>query len=135
MNRPERTSIPVADLKEDETRARPRLVPVVDQKDAAIKKKQPAKINIEHSVHLRICAGIMSVFLIAGACTYLRVDVWITLLYIWIAILGTILSHVFRERRNFWCQLVAGLGAIVVIGFLFYDLYSQWLVHRLELLY
>lgn len=97
-------------------------------------RKDKIKEAPEQSVPLRLSCLAMSVLLISAAGAYSQAHPLLTFLFIWLAMLGTFLSYVFREKRPLWFGLLTAIGAFMVIFALFFACYQQMNTGQLNLL-
>jgi len=99
-----------------------------------VERKDKGKEAPEQSVPLRLSCLAMSVLLISAAGAYSQAHPLLTFLFIWLAMLGTFLSYVFREKRPLWFGILTAAGAFMVIFALFFACYQQMNTGQINLL-
>jgi hypothetical protein len=87
--------------------------------------KQAVPVKPEHSIQLRIAALSMVVILICGASIYAGMPGLATFLLTWVAMIGTLISYLFREKRPKWVNIFPALGAGAVLCYFVIDCAAQ----------
>ncbi|MDX2107817.1 MAG: transglutaminaseTgpA domain-containing protein [Candidatus Melainabacteria bacterium] len=75
-----------------------------------------AQTSLEKSVTVRVTTAFMACLIITCSCSYIQLNPGITLLYLWLAFIGSYTSYLYGEKRPFWLPLIPFAGAIFVVG-------------------
>lgn len=75
-----------------------------------------AQSSLEKSVTVRVCTAFMACLIITCSCSYIQLHPGITLLYLWLAFIGSYTSYLFSDKRPFWLPIIPFAGAIFVVG-------------------
>lgn len=96
--------------------------------------KDAAPVKVEHSIPLRLATLSMVVLLITGASIYMSTPVLVTFLLIWLAMIGTLVSYLCREKRPMWVNIIPGVGAMALLTYFFIDCAAQFNLGQINFL-
>jgi len=90
-----------------------------------IEKPAKSPVKAEDSIPLRLAAVSMVSLLITGAFIYTSGNWLIAFMLIWLAMIGTLLSYLFRVKRPMWVNILPSVGAFALITYLVVDCAAQ----------
>ncbi|MDZ4834235.1 MAG: DUF3488 and transglutaminase-like domain-containing protein [Candidatus Melainabacteria bacterium] len=114
--------------------ARPALVVKPGPEALRGTAKEAVPVKPESSIPLRLATLSMVVILITGASIYMSTPGLITFLLTWLAMIGTLISYLTREKRPMWVNIIPGVGALALLTYFFIDCAAQFNLGQFNLL-
>lgn len=93
-----------------------------------------AQTSLEKSVTVRVCTAFMACLIITCSCSYIQLHPGITLLYLWLAFIGSYTSYLYSDKRPFWLPIIPFAGAIFVVGAFVFQCVMMFMNGHLNLL-
>jgi hypothetical protein len=80
--------------------------------------KTVAPIRPEDSIPLRLATVMMVILLITGATVYVEMPLLAGFLLMWLAMIGTLLSYIYRAKRPGWVGIFPTIGAFLLVAYM-----------------
>lgn len=96
--------------------------------------KEAAPVKPEHSIPLRLATLSMVVILITGNSIYMGTPVLVTFLLTWLAMIGTLIAYLCREKRPMWVNIFPAVGAMGLLTYFFVDCANQFNLGQINFL-
>ena len=87
--------------------------------------KATASVRPEDSIPLRLSTVLMVILLITGATVYVEMPPLAGFLLMWLAMIGTLLSYIYRAKRPKWVGIFPTIGAFVLLAYMVNVCYAQ----------
>jgi len=93
-----------------------------------------AQSSLEKSVTVRVCTAFMACLIITCSCSYIQLHPGVTLIYLWLAFIGSYTSYLYSDKRPFWLPIIPFAGAIFVVGTFVFQCIMMFMNGHLNLL-
>lgn len=87
--------------------------------------KVAAAVKPEDSIPLRLATVAMVILLITGSTVYANTPPLVGFMLMWLAMIGTLLSYLFRVKRPMWIGILPTIGALALITYMVTDCVAQ----------
>ncbi|MBX3073601.1 DUF3488 domain-containing protein [Candidatus Obscuribacterales bacterium] len=87
--------------------------------------KNSAPVRPEDSIPLRLSTVMMVILLITGATVYVEMPPLAGFLLMWLAMIGTLLSYIYRAKRPGWVGIFPTIGAFLLLAYMVNVCFAQ----------
>jgi hypothetical protein len=112
-------------ITQSEKKAAPPKAKPAPEDRRGTQTKVAVPVKAEDSIPLRLSAVLMVLLLITGATVYMNMPPLVGFMLIWLAMIGTLLSYLFRVKRPMWVGILPTIGAVALLTYMVTDCVAQ----------